>query len=244
MLIKENRRIEPVTAASASATTASAPIHLSERRHWSVSKAWIIMALVGLVLLGIYAVEPTLVRQVFMEAVTVASADHNSTISSSFASIPKKQTLHPFAKAKRCALCFWGLPRSFSAMVLPSLVENVLKPNAPYQCDFFVHYHYLKQEGFSRAGRGGTIKPDQILELAEAVAKVARDNNNGSSPYESVVRFTKTTEEDFFQRRGDFINKTRNAKDSQGRYIYFPWAHGSFHYPTSSDNVRIFNVHC
>ncbi|GKY94344.1 hypothetical protein MPSEU_000400300 [Mayamaea pseudoterrestris] len=141
---------------------------------------------------------------------------------------------------ERCAICFWGLPRAFSALVLPTLIENVLKPNAPYQCDFFVHYHYLEQEAPSRSGKGGVLNPKEVFELEDAVKQVASEQatkvGTGGS-HTPVVRFTKTTEEDFFERRGEFINKTRSAKDSRGRYVYFPYKEKSYVYPTTTDNI-------
>lgn len=137
---------------------------------------------------------------------------------------------------ERCAIGFWGLPRAFKSLVLPTLVENVLKPNAAYHCDVFVHYHYLEQEAPSRSGHGGKLNPMEIFNLTQAVQQVAR-GTKGGDVYEPAVRYTKTTEEDFFERRGEFINKTRYTLDAKGRYKYFPWKEKSFQYPKTTDNV-------
>ena len=40
----------------------------------------------------------------------------------------------------QCAICFFGLPRSYKEMVLPNIVKNVLEPNHKYNCDVFVHF--------------------------------------------------------------------------------------------------------
>jgi len=62
-----------------------------------------------------------------------------------------------------CAINLYGLPRSFKSLVLPSLVQNVLIPNAAYHCDYYIHYHYLEQDNAVRDGRGGRINPNEIL---------------------------------------------------------------------------------
>lgn len=148
---------------------------------------------------------------------------------------------------EKCAICFWGLPRAFSAVVLPTLIQNILIPNAKYHCDFFVHYHHLEHEVPSRSGRGGVLNPEEIFELAEAVKLVASNSSLSSSgdknntSYKPIVRFAKSTDSDFYRRRGAFLNRTHTAKDSKGRYKYFPWKERSFHFPTTTDNVSRMN---
>ena len=139
---------------------------------------------------------------------------------------------------ERCAICFWGLPRAFSVLVLPTLLQNVLIPNAPYHCDFFVHYHDLQTEAPSRSGRGGQLNPREILQMTEGAAMVGSDARyTRNATYPPVVQFTNTTDQDFVERRGAFINKTRTAVDARGRYKYFPWKEKSFQYPQTTDNV-------
>ena len=40
-----------------------------------------------------------------------------------------------------CAIALYGLPRSFQSLVLPSLIQNVIRPNAVPRCDYFVYFH-------------------------------------------------------------------------------------------------------
>ena len=64
-----------------------------------------------------------------------------------------------------CAILLFGLPRAFKEYVLPSLEKNVIRPNAKYGCDYFVHFYKQASEGSGRSGRGGTINPDDIFLL-------------------------------------------------------------------------------
>jgi len=43
--------------------------------------------------------------------------------------------------SQKCAICLWGLPRAFKSIVLPSLEQNVIRPNAKSNCDYFVHFY-------------------------------------------------------------------------------------------------------
>ena len=49
-----------------------------------------------------------------------------------------KTFLPKMASNERCAILFFGLPRSFKDLVLPSVEANLMTPNARYNCDFFV----------------------------------------------------------------------------------------------------------
>lgn len=120
----------------------------------------------------------------------------------------------------RCAINFYGLPRSFFSMTLPSVIENILLPNVGNDCHVFVHYHYLTQENQGRSGRGGTVRPNDVLLLEEAMRQVGQ---RVFGPfYEPTVRFRNYTEDNFWQTHGPFLNKTRHAKDEQGRSLYLP----------------------
>ncbi|KAI2506913.1 hypothetical protein MHU86_7505 [Fragilaria crotonensis] len=59
-------------------------------------------------------------------------------------------------------------------MVLPSLIANVIIPNAQYDCDYFVHFYNVTYEPPSRSGNGGIIVPDDVYLLRQAVHDEAR----------------------------------------------------------------------
>ena len=73
----------------------------------------------------------------------------------------------------RCALCFFGLPRAYKTMVLPSIVRNLLLPNARHNCDVYVHYYRVFAEAVGRRNPGRAIDPDAVLLLEEAAKDVA-----------------------------------------------------------------------
>jgi hypothetical protein len=146
-------------------------------------------------------------------------------------------TTTPSTTADRCAICLFGLPRAFDSLVLPSLVENVLRPNARHGCDYFVHYYNITHEAPSRSGKGGIISPDDVLRLAEAVDRVARESSEGSPLGRPVTRFTADTADDFWRRRGALVEKVRTVNDTMGRYLYFPWKDKSYQHPTTTDNI-------
>ena len=135
---------------------------------------------------------------------------------------------------RRCAICLWGLPRSFKSIVLPSLVKNVIVPNAKYQCDYFVHFYELDYEEAGRAGAGGKINSTEIYQLRDKVEEVAR---NLSMPVLPVVKFTSTTEENFWTEYHDLIEKVRNIKDENGNLLYYPFNQKSYEFPKTMDNI-------
>jgi hypothetical protein len=154
-----------------------------------------------------------------------------ATSTSNSNSIPKES----------CAILFFGLPRSFQLLVLPSIVKNVLLPNKENQCDIFLHYYDSNyEEGGSRSGNGGTIDASQVWLLPDAVAKVygTHTPNNSSSLTTPRVSITVDTDETFWQKRGPTLDNYRNAKNpADGNFLYYPWMAKSFLYPTSMDNI-------
>jgi hypothetical protein len=132
-----------------------------------------------------------------------------------------------------CAINLWGLPRAFKSIVLPSLVENVIIPNAEYECDYFVHYYEVTTEAAGRSGGGGTINPEEVKLLREKVLKVAKDRNK-RIPH---VGFVSDKEETFWARYGELIERIRNEKDDQNRYLYFPWKALTYRHPLTTDNI-------
>jgi hypothetical protein len=140
-----------------------------------------------------------------------------------------------------CALCFFGLPRSFKLLVLPSIVKNVLLPNMVNQCDVYFHYYHVAREsGGGRSGHGGRIDPNSITQgLRQAVHDLyyADTRNSDGIPVPPHVSITNDTDESFWNARRTLVEKYRTAKDAEGRYLYFPWMAKTFKYPTSMDNI-------
>jgi hypothetical protein len=133
------------------------------------------------------------------------------------------------AGSRRCAINFWGLPRAFSQVVLPSIVENVIKVNAPYKCDYFVHYFNVFEEPAGRSGSGGAVKPTDILLLEREVKKAHN---------ESIVQFSSTTAIEFLEQYGELLDMIRTAVDPvTNRYKYYPWKALSYEYPATTDNI-------
>jgi len=142
-------------------------------------------------------------------------------------------------KPPKCAINLYGLPRSFKDYVLPSLLENVVRPNARYGCDYFVHYYDVAKEAGGRSGSGGSINPTEILLLKEAVEKIHNKNmdsmninmstgttrSNSESNLEAMptVQFCSDKEESFRLARNKDINRVlnlnekRNATDSTSK---------------------------
>jgi hypothetical protein len=122
----------------------------------------------------------------------------------------------------------YGLPRAFQSLVLPSLIKNVIQPNAIYSCDYFVHYYNLTEETAGRSGGGGRINPDEILLFKQAVQDV--------SP-QSIVEFHHDTEEAFWDRYQPLLDKIRTTKATDGHYLYFPWRAKTYKHPITTDNI-------
>ena len=137
-------------------------------------------------------------------------------------------------ESEKCAICLWGLPRAFKAIVLPSLVRNVIEPNAKYNCDYFVHFHDLGFEPAGRSGAGGVVNASEIYLLQEKVEEVAR---NASMSVLPTVKFTSDTEENFWNIYRDLMKKLRETKDEKGKLLYFPHKAGSYVFPSTMDNI-------
>eukprot|EP00980_Cylindrotheca_fusiformis_P008621 scaffold1830_cov117-Cylindrotheca_fusiformis.AAC.20 len=132
-----------------------------------------------------------------------------------------------------CALCFFGLPRSFELLVLPSIVRNILIPNKENRCDIYLHHYDVKEEKKDRrSGQGGKINSKEVEGLHEAVRKVY--SNEANHPHVAII---SDTDEEFWRIRGESIEKYRKAKGSDGKYLYYPWMARSYSYPRSIDNI-------
>eukprot|EP00980_Cylindrotheca_fusiformis_P012760 scaffold3118_cov64-Cylindrotheca_fusiformis.AAC.18 len=126
----------------------------------------------------------------------------------------------------RCALCFFGLPRSYKTMVLPSIERNILPRNP--DCDIFVHFFYQKEEAAGRSNDGGKVDPNEVLLLRNSI------QNSSSSP--RVVKFMNETREIFFQKRQVQLWRYRETYSKVGKPLYYPWKHPSWD-KSSLDNM-------
>lgn len=136
----------------------------------------------------------------------------------------------------RCAINFFGLPRSFESMVLPSMIKNVIKRNARFGCDYFIHYYHQESENAGRAGKGGQLNPDEVLLMRQPIKQAAKDVKSTPNRNPAVI-FIKDTEEEFWQKRGEQVEKYRTTKASDGNYLYYPWKAVTYRYPESIDNI-------
>jgi hypothetical protein len=144
---------------------------------------------------------------------------------------PKEPPRNP-PPEERCAINLFGLPRAFQSLVLPSLIQNVFRPNAAHNCDYFVHYFNLTQEEPGRSGQGGHLNPSEILLLEQHVQREAPPGQRRPK-----VVFLAEQEEDFWKNYASLIQKTHDTRDSQGRFLYFPWKEKTYKYPASVDNI-------
>jgi hypothetical protein len=98
---------------------------------------------------------------------------------------------------RRCAITFFGLPRSFRDLVLPSILLNIIRPNIRYKCDYFLHTYNVTFEKESRTGSGGAIYPNDVFELRQALTSEAKRANASFQPrvsfeIESMENFEST----------------------------------------------------
>jgi hypothetical protein len=133
---------------------------------------------------------------------------------------------------ERCAINLFGLPRAFQSLALPSIIQNVIRPNAAHNCDYFVHYFNLTQEAAGRSGKGGHLNTSEILLLEQHVQREAPPGQRRPE-----VVFLAEQEEDFWKKYEALINKTHDTRDSKGRFLYFPWKARTYKYPVTVDNI-------
>jgi hypothetical protein len=136
----------------------------------------------------------------------------------------------------RCAINFFGLPRSFEAMVLPSMNRNVFVRNARFGCDYFIHYYHREEEPGGRAGKGGTLNPDEVLLMKARILNAAKKAKSTPNRNPAVI-FVKDTEEEFWEKRGELVKKYQTTTSSDGNYLYYPWKAKTYRYPESLDNI-------
>lgn len=131
----------------------------------------------------------------------------------------------------RCAINFFGLPRAFESLVLPSIVKNIIAVNPG--CDYYAHYYHMTKEAEGRSGAGGKIDPTAVLLLRDAVHKEAKRRGDKVLP---IVEFAYDKEEDFWKKYSDLIERIRTTR-VKGKYLYFPWKETTYKYPETTDNI-------
>ncbi len=123
-----------------------------------------------------------------------------------------------------CAILFFGLPRAFESLVLPSVRKNVLQTNPA--CDVYVHYYNQTLDRPGRSGKGGRIHPGDVYLLDE---------------YASSVTYQGESEHEFLEKRGDLLQKISTVKDSQDRLLYFPWKERTYNNRTVENVIRMWH---
>ena len=134
-----------------------------------------------------------------------------------------KKSWQAFSSPKRCALVFFGLPRAYREMVLPSIIQNILIPNARHQCDIYVHFFLQYSEKPGRKNKGGTVDPQDVFLLESAAKTVAEQYGPSFNKRVPHVAFTHDTEEEFWDKRRDLLKKYHNTLGPDGKPAYFPW---------------------
>ncbi|GAX23109.1 hypothetical protein FisN_25Lh052 [Fistulifera solaris] len=125
---------------------------------------------------------------------------------------------------KHCALLFFGLPRAFESLTLPSLRKNVLPYNK--DCHIYVHFYQKEREAAGRSGRGGDIHSDEIYQLKQYVEK---------------VHFLEESEAQFLKKRGDMLRKIRTTTDDNGNLLYMPWKEKSFGKDSATNIIKMWH---
>jgi hypothetical protein len=129
--------------------------------------------------------------------------------------------------ATPCAIALYGLPRSFRALVLPSLIRNVIQPNAMYNCDYYVYFHDATQDLGGRDDRSGTINSQEVFLLRDAVKEY-------HTP--TTIQFDSFTDDNFFKTNKALLQTIYASLDQQGRPLFLPYNHPSY------SNSSIINV--
>jgi len=116
---------------------------------------------------------------------------------------------------ERCALCFFGLPRSYQSLVLPGIINNVFTPNADNKCDVFVHYYHQDEEAAGRKNKGGKMNASEIFLVENAARSILGSN--------TTVIIVNDTDASFREGRKYQIERYQNALGKDGFPAYFPY---------------------
>ncbi len=166
---------------------------------------------------------------------------HRTTPRKEFAMMTVNTTATPNdpPTADSCAICFFGLPRSFRLLVLPSIIQNILIPNRKNGCDFYLHYFHSDSEDRGRSGGGGVLDTEQVWLLHDAIAEVyggdggggntsnihSRRSRSSGGVHLSIIRDTNDT---FWKERGRQIGRYKTARALDGKLLYYPWMAKSY----------------
>jgi hypothetical protein len=126
-----------------------------------------------------------------------------------------------------CAILFFGLPRSYKSLVLPSIMENVVKPNLRHGCDYFVHFYNVSLETSGRSSlHGGEVYPSDVYLLKTVIRTMVDEfNHNRTGPVLSMphVGYASDTDEEFLVARGHLVEKYSTEKAAgSDRLVYVP----------------------
>ena len=136
-----------------------------------------------------------------------------------------------------CAINFFGLPRAFESLVLPSIIKNIIAVNPG--CDYFVHFYDMTKEAKGRSGAGGMIDPTAVFPLRDAVHyEATRQGNDDALP---IVEFISDKEEDFWSKHSELIERIRTTR-VDGKYLYFPWKAKSYTFETTNNIVKMWHT--
>eukprot|EP00980_Cylindrotheca_fusiformis_P020461 scaffold7514_cov67-Cylindrotheca_fusiformis.AAC.1 len=167
--------------------------------------------------------------------------DFNSLLSTTTTKTTKKLFI---PEHERCALCFFGLPRSYKTLVLPSIVEHVLKTNQNYNCDVFVHFFHKHKENAGRLNRGGKIDPNEIFLLEQAVQEhlslSSSHPSNTNTNSTTTIQFIQDTDEEFLEKRKKELHRYHTTKNTyDGNLSYAAWkAKGQWSEPVQDNMIR------
>eukprot|EP00980_Cylindrotheca_fusiformis_P000569 scaffold147_cov113-Cylindrotheca_fusiformis.AAC.3 len=130
-------------------------------------------------------------------------------------------------------------------MVLNSIEQNILIPNARHHCDIFVHYFDQTEEYAGRFNRGGTIDSSEIF-LLKAVARNVSDlyDYGGTSKEDAALKnpisviIQGETDEQFWKKRQTQLDRYKSALNKNGEPLYFPWRAHNYTNTTLDNIVR------
>lgn len=119
-------------------------------------------------------------------------------------------------------------------MALPSIVQNILKPNSIYHCDIVVHYYKIDFEDSGRFNNGGKIDTDAFSDFVQIVSKIAEEAGQ-STPSVIIVGETK---EEFFTKYGKKVKHFQTTIDpATGELKYFPLANPTYKSLKQIENI-------
>jgi hypothetical protein len=176
------------------------------------------------------SIEP---RVLHPESSWIKSSNSSHYLDTHDAFIISEQQAQRSDRMDRCAINFFGLPRAFESLVLPSIIKNIITQNSG--CDYFVHYYHKNKEAEGRSGAGGMIDPTAVLLLRDTVHQEAMRHGNEDATL-PIVEFVSDTEEEFWERYSVLIEKIRTTK-VDGKFLYFPWKETTYAYPDTTDNI-------